>query len=124
MIDAYLLQYLFARRAQSQNVARLHTEVCHFCSRTCMKDERTRIVEEVKALKRELARRQEDHSYTQQLHDLTLQEQDAASRLAYERLLADKSAVDIRLDETEASPLWLTIFSAITPILRNGGNRA
>lgn len=78
-----------------------------------MQDERTRTVEEVKTLKQELARRQEDHSYTQQLHDLTLQEQDAASRLAYERLLADKAAVDVRLDETEASPLLLPLLSII-----------
>lgn len=54
-------------------------------------------------LKGELARREEDFQYTQQLQDLTAQEQSAAARLSYERLLADKKAADIRLDETEAS---------------------
>lgn len=71
----------------------------------CVQDERTRSVEDLRSLKGELARRQEDYSYTKQLHGLTLQEQDAASRLAYEKLLASKAAIGVHLDETEASLL-------------------
>lgn len=66
-------------------------------------EERTRSIENVQVLKGELARREEDFQYTQQLQDLTAQEQSAAARLSYERLLADKKAADIRLDETEVS---------------------
>lgn len=60
---------------------------------------------DLRALKGELVRLQEDYSYMRKLHDLSLQEQDAASRLAYEKLLASKAAIDINLDQTEASPL-------------------
>lgn len=66
-------------------------------------EERTQSIEEVEALKGETARRQEDFQYKQQLQDLTTQEQSAAARLSYERLLAEKRAVDVRFDETEAS---------------------
>ena len=72
-------------------------------------EERTQSIESVHVLKGELARREEDFQYTQQLQDLTAQEQSAAARVSYERLLADKKAADIRLDETEAS--WATIQS-------------
>lgn len=54
-------------------------------------------------LKAELERRREYFGYTQQLQDLTMQEQSAAARLSYERLLADKRSVDNQLEETEAS---------------------
>lgn len=56
-------------------------------------------------LKAELARQQLDFSYMQHVHVLTMQEQDAASRLAYAKLLAEKSAVDLGLQEIEASSL-------------------
>ena len=52
----------------------------------------------------ELARRQEDFIHTQELQNLTIQEESAASRLFYERLLSDKRVVDTRIDEIEVSP--------------------
>lgn len=58
----------------------------------------------MQTLKTELARRQEDFIHTQELQNLTIQEESAASRLSYERLLSDKRVVDIRIDEIEVSP--------------------
>lgn len=70
-----------------------------------MQDERTQAVEEVEALRGELAQRQKDFKHTQELQNLTLQEENVSSRLSYERLLAEKKVVDIRLDETEVGRL-------------------
>lgn len=72
-----------------------------------LQDERTQAVEEVQVLKAELARRQEDSKHAQELQNLTVQEESAASRLSYERLLSDKRVVDIRLDETEVGVSWV-----------------
>lgn len=58
-------------------------------------------MEEAQTLKAELTRRQEDFKHTQELQNLTTEEENAASRLSYERLLSDKRVVDIRLDEIE-----------------------
>lgn len=68
---------------------------------SALQDERTKAREEVQTLKTELARRQEDFKHTQELQNLTIQEESAASSLSYERLLSDKRVVDIRLDEIE-----------------------
>lgn len=72
---------------------------------SCWQDERTQAVEEVETLKGELAQRQKDFKHTQELQNLTLQEENVSSRLSYERLLAEKKMVDIRLDETEVGRL-------------------
>lgn len=66
-------------------------------------NERTQAVQEVQTFKGELTQRREDFKYAQELQNLTIQEESAASRLSYERLLADKRLVDNRLEETEAS---------------------
>lgn len=65
-------------------------------------EERTQSLHDVQTLKGELARRGEEFEYKHQLQRLTTQEQSAAARLSYERLLADKRSVDIRLEEIEA----------------------
>lgn len=64
-------------------------------------NERTQAVEDVEMLKGDLARLQEESRHTQELKNLANQEESAASRLSYERLLADKRVVDTRLDEAE-----------------------
>ncbi len=66
-------------------------------------NERTQAVEDVQTLKGDLARLQEEFRHTQELKNLASQEESAAARLSYERLLADKRVVDTRLHETEAS---------------------
>ncbi|CAN0304714.1 unnamed protein product [Ectocarpus sp. 12 AP-2014] len=69
----------------------------------CLENERTQAVEEVQTFKGELVQRGEDFKHAQELQNLTIQEECAASRLSYERLLAEKRLVDNRLEETEAS---------------------
>lgn len=54
-------------------------------------------------LKGDLARLQEEAKHTQELKNLARQEEGAAARLSYERLLADKRVIDTRLDETEVT---------------------
>lgn len=54
-------------------------------------------------LKGDLARLQEEAKHTQELKNLASQEEGAAARLSYERLLADKRVIDTRLDETEVT---------------------
>ena len=82
---------------------RINTNSIDISINSYRQEERTQSIENVQVLKGELARREEDFQYSQQLQDLTAQEQSAAARLSYERLLADKKAADIRLDEAEAS---------------------
>ncbi|CAM9110633.1 unnamed protein product, partial [Ectocarpus sp. 4 AP-2014] len=67
-----------------------------------LENERTQAVEEVETFKGELVQRREDFKHAQELQNLTIQEGSAASRLSYERLLAEKRLVDNRLEETEA----------------------
>ncbi|CAM9280340.1 unnamed protein product [Ectocarpus sp. 13 AM-2016] len=68
-----------------------------------LENERTQAVEEVQTFKDELVQRGEDFKHAQELQNLTIQEESAASRLSYERLLAEKRLVDNRLEETKAS---------------------
>ncbi|CAM9710494.1 unnamed protein product [Ectocarpus sp. 12 AP-2014] len=68
-----------------------------------LENERTQAVEEVQTFKGELVQRGEDFKHAQELQNLTIQEECAASRLSYERLLAEKRLVDNRLEETKAS---------------------
>ncbi|CAM9429781.1 unnamed protein product [Ectocarpus fasciculatus] len=68
-----------------------------------LENERTQAVEEVKTFKGELMQRREDFKHAQELQNLTIQEENAASRLSYEKLLAEKRLVDNSLGATEAS---------------------
>lgn len=54
-------------------------------------------------MKDDLARFQEDFSYQQQLHSLTVQERSAGEKLSYERALSEKGAVETELASKEAS---------------------
>ncbi|CAM9329405.1 unnamed protein product [Scytosiphon promiscuus] len=68
-----------------------------------LENERRKAVEDAKALKGEFVQCQEDFKHAQELQNLTMQEESAASRLSYERSLAHKRIVDVRLGDTEAS---------------------
>ncbi|CAM9227370.1 unnamed protein product, partial [Hapterophycus canaliculatus] len=66
-----------------------------------LENERRQAVEEAETLKGNIKQRQQEFKHMQELQKLNTQEESAASRLSYERLLADKRVVDIHLDDTE-----------------------